>query len=85
MISPDSVCSIECKRELEYAIEHHKKLIAVVCRDVEDNQVHPALAALNWIFMRSQDDFNQSFHKLLQVFDTDLDYVQAHTRLLIQA
>ena len=39
----------------------------------------------NWIFFRSDDSFDQAFSKLQTALDTDLDYVRAHTRLLVRA
>ena len=85
LISPDSIQSIECRKELEFAIEHHKRLIAVVCRDVPPPAVHPAVAALNWIFLRPCDSFDRAMTQLLQAIDTDLDYAEAHTRWLVRA
>ncbi|KAM3110958.1 toll/interleukin-1 receptor domain-containing protein, partial [Phormidesmis sp. 146-20] len=85
ILSPDAIASVECQKELEYAIQQHKRLMPIVCQTVKDDQVHPALAALNWIFFREQDDFDRSLKTLLQALDADLDYIQAHTRLLIRA
>ncbi|MCY7275458.1 MAG: TIR domain-containing protein, partial [Phormidesmis sp. CAN_BIN44] len=85
VISPDSIVSKECLVELDYAIQHHKRLMPVVCQEVKAEQVHPALASLNWIFFREKDDFDHSLTTLLQALDTDIEYVQAHTRLLLRA
>jgi len=85
VISPDSAASETCKLEVEHAAEQHKRLVPVVYRDVPANVVPEALAKLNWIFFREQDDFNQSFQSLLKALDTDLDWVHDHTRLLVRA
>lgn len=85
ILSPDSIKSLYCGEELEYAIKNHKRLIPVVYREVKPEEVHPTLAALNWIFIRNEDDFQSNFQKLLEAIDTDLDYVRTHTRLLKRA
>lgn len=85
VISPDSVASKVCGQEIEEAVKHHKRLVPVVFEDVPPDQVHPELARLNWIFFRSEDDFQSSFQRLLAALDQDLDYVRSHTRLLVRA
>lgn len=83
VISPDSVASEECGKELAHAIKHNKRLIPIVRR--ETTGVHPVLGALNWIFFQETNDFEQAFQSLLKTIDTDLIYVRAHTRLLVRA
>lgn len=39
----------------------------------------------NWLMFTEQDDFDESFAKLIEVLNTDLDYVKQHTRLLTLA
>jgi WD40 repeat protein len=85
VLSPDSVASKVCGQEIEEALKHNKRLVPVVCQDVQPDQVHPELARLNWIFLRAQDDFQQGFKNLLEALDQDLDYVRTHTRLLVRA
>ncbi len=85
VISPDSAASEVCKLEVEHAAGQHKRLVPVVYRDVPANGVPEALAKLNWIFFREQDDFNPSFQTLLKALDTNLDWVHGHTRLLVRA
>ena len=40
------------------------------------------IAARNWTFFRSEDDFPAAVESLVAALDTDLDWVRAHTRLL---
>src|SRR6266700_3608432 len=48
-----------------------------------------SVAKLNWIFFPEGDDLEKAFEKatdtLISAFDTDLDWVHAHTRLLTRA
>ena len=85
IISPDSVVSEICTLEIEHAIQHNKRLVPVVWRDVEDHQVHQVMSAHNWIFLREEDDFEANFELLIDALETDLEYVKEHTRLLTRA
>ena len=40
------------------------------------------VAARNWTFFRSEDDFPAAVESLVAALDSDLDWVRAHTRLL---
>ena len=72
IISPDSVASEICTLEIEHAVKHNKRLIPVVWKEVEDNQVHSAMTAHNWVFLRAEDDFEANFELLVDALDTDL-------------
>ena len=85
VISPDSVVSEICALEIEHAVKHNKRLVPVVLRDVEDDQVHSVISAHNWVFLREEDDFEANFELLIDALDTDLEYVKEHTRLLTRA
>lgn len=85
VISPDSVVSRVCAEELQHAVKRNKRIVPIVRREVETESVEDALAKLNWLFFRDSDQFDTSFEKLLTALDTDLDWVRAHTRLLVRA
>jgi WD40 repeat protein len=86
VISPDSIASKICCKEIAHAVHHHKRLVPVVWRDdFEVERVYPTLRKHNWLFFRSQDDFDTALRSLLQAIDTDLDHVKQHTRLLTHA
>jgi WD40 repeat protein len=85
VLSPDSIASRICRLEMDHAIRNNKRLIPVVRREFGDlDAALPPLAALNWIFFRDTDDFDSAFAALRQAIDTDLDWVHAHTRLLLR-
>lgn len=69
IISPDSVVSDPCREELECALRHNKKLIPLYYRDTPHELIHPALKELQWIFLRSQDDFQAGLGKMIQIID----------------
>lgn len=89
VISPDSVRSEVCRREVDYAVSTNKRLVPVLRRDIVDPEdqkiMHPAISTHNWIFFRETDDFQTAFQALLNALDTDLSHVRQHTRLLVRA
>lgn len=85
VITPDSVASAICMKEVAHAVTCNKRLIPLVHREVDSATVPAALAKLNWIFFRDSDAFESSVHALLAAIDTDLDWVRTHTRLLTRA
>ena len=85
IISPDSVQSPTCASEISRAVALNKRIAPIVRREVEAGAVPQALAQLNWIFCRESDDFDSAFRSLINALDMDLDWVRAHTRLLVRA
>jgi WD40 repeat protein len=89
IISPDSVRSEVCRREIDQAITDNKRFIPLLRRDVDDPTdkalIPPVISSHNWIFFRDGDDFEKGITQLLEAVDTDLSYVRQHTRLLVRA
>lgn len=85
LISPDSAASKVCRQEIEYAAKNNKRLIPLVVRDVDGDEVPTELSHLNWIFFRESDDFDQSLHKLTTAVRTDYEWVQTHRELQSKA
>ncbi len=89
VISPDSVRSDICRREIEHAVANNKRIIPLLHRDVTDPAdralMHSAISSHNWIFFRETDDFDTAFQAMLDALNTDLSYVRQHTRLLLRA
>src|SRR5438874_3925457 len=85
VITPDSLDSRVCGRELEHALEHGKRIVPLLRRDPNGVDVPAEIAARNWIFFRDADDFDESFATFVHALETDLDWVRAHTRLLLRA
>jgi hypothetical protein len=85
VISPDSLASRMCESELKHASKHNKKIILVVRADVDEKYVPERVRRLNWIFLHQTDDFDVGVHALIAAIETGLDWVHAHTRLLVRA
>ncbi len=82
VMSPDSLISDECLKEVECAVAVNKRLVPIVCQDISGCYVPPALAEINWIFFCGEATFDRAFEELRLALDRDLDYVKGHTRLL---
>ncbi len=82
VISPGSVASDHCRRELDYASERNKRIVPINHIEVGDTEVPEAIGSHNWIPQRGvfEDDFEASVGTLIEAIETDLDWVRAHTR-----
>src|SRR6266498_261099 len=86
VISPDSLISKVCAAELELSLKLNKKLIPILYREpAKGSSMHEKLAATNWVYLRKDDNFDETIPKLIQSINTDLGWVRQHTRLLEQA
>src|SRR5262249_25549771 len=85
VLTPDSIASAVCGKEIAHAAANNKRLVPIVHRDVEADKVPRSLGELNWIFFRDSDDFEEATGKLISALDTDLKWVRAHARLLTRA
>lgn len=86
VISTDSLASKVCAEELELGMRYNKKLVPILFREPEHGTfMHPRLAATNWVYLREQDDFENTIPALVAAINTDLEWVRQHTRLLQRA
>ncbi|HEX4696947.1 MAG TPA: TIR domain-containing protein, partial [Candidatus Udaeobacter sp.] len=85
VLTPDSIASEVCGKEIAHAAANNKRLVPIVHRDVVADRVPKSLGELNWIFYRESDDFEAATDTLIRALDTDLKWVRAHTRLLTRA
>jgi WD40 repeat protein len=85
VLSPDSIASPICAQELEHALIQHKRIIPVVCRDIDPEKVYESLRKLNWIYALDARQLNDKVDTLVAAMDVDLNWVHAHARLLVRA
>ena len=69
VLTPDSVASIPCGREIAHAAANNKRMIPIVAREVKADSVPEPLAKLNWIFFQEGYDFENATDTLLQALD----------------
>jgi hypothetical protein len=81
VISPDSVQSEYCHKELAYADERNKRIVPLMHRDVDRERIPGSLRVRNWIPSTGlfEDDFERGVEELVAAIETDLDWVRAHT------
>jgi WD40 repeat protein len=85
VISPESVGSATCHKEIAHAATNKKRFIPILHREVPDTEIPKALTRLNWILFQNSDDFDSKLGSLIDALDTDLDWKQTHTRVLVRA
>jgi WD40 repeat protein len=85
VISAHSAASSECRREFEEAEREHKKVIPVVIQDVANDQLPEGLTRQNWVSFVNRDGWEHSLGVLIEALDTDIEWRDMHTRLLMRA
>ena len=85
VISPDSLASKTCAAELGHAQSNNKRIVPLLYRNVGGIDVPEELKKINWILFRKEDDFEKSMQSLESSLDLDLEWLKAHTRLLVRA
>jgi WD40 repeat protein len=85
VLSPDLVASEVCAEELAHATRSNKRVVPVLRREIDRGAAPDALVSPNWIFFRDGDDFERSVGVLVEALETDLDWLEAHARLLVRA
>jgi hypothetical protein len=84
VVSPDSVQSKTCRRECEHAARWNKRIVPILFRPVLTGEMPEAVSRVNWLrFDGSSVD--TCVAALLRTIDTDLDWLRAHSRLLVRA
>ncbi|MBD0340806.1 MAG: toll/interleukin-1 receptor domain-containing protein, partial [Microcoleus sp. Co-bin12] len=88
LVSPDSVESEFVRKELEYAVSLHKRLIPVLVRETPPDLIPKALQGVQYIDLTDnvkEDDYLLDESKLLKIIHQDEVYYNEHKVLLTQA
>ena len=87
IISPHSVQSDYCTKELEVALKYGKRIIPLlhVMEPGLDELMHPEIQKLNWFYFDSERKFQHGFTELLKTTSTDPGYLEANTKWLQKA
>jgi hypothetical protein len=87
LISPDSVKSQMCNKEIAHAIRNNKRILPILLREAKtgefsERNIRTEIERLNWIFCREgQDDFARAIETARTTIRTDYDWVRFHTML----
>jgi len=82
IISPTSVESEVCSREIAHAEKNNKRLIPIVIDDIDPQCVPNTLLPLNWIFFKEEDrEYAQALENLITAITLDQPWLKKHTRI----
>jgi Tol biopolymer transport system component len=88
LLSPNSVNSNYCQRELDLAVSLNKRIIPVLVRETDPNQVPSVLRELQYIDLTDnvkEDDYLLDESQLLKILHQDAAYYNEHKILLTKA
>jgi len=86
VISPDSLASEVCAKEIAIAVESNKRFIPILYREpAKGAALHAKISSHNWVYMRDEQELGKNLPLLVEALNTDLDWLAQHTRLLNRA
>jgi hypothetical protein len=85
VLSPSALASGHCRRELEHATRHGKRVVPLVHRPVDREAAPPALVETQWIQADTGEFLETTVSTLVDALEIDLEWRRTHTRLLIRA
>lgn len=81
LISPDSITSDTCQKEIDHASKNGKRIIPLLIRQVDFKALRPEISRIQAISFEKPDNFDPGFETLLKYINTDFAWVQFHTKL----
>ena len=78
VLSPDSIGSSECKREVEFAATLNKRFAPIIWRIIDDAKVPDALARINRIDF-AKAAFDEAIDRLAKALSVDIAWIRRHT------
>jgi WD40 repeat protein len=85
VLSPDSIASPNVAREVDRAVAGHKRLKPILLRELGGADVPAELSRPQWLDFRDPARIDANVDELLAVLGTDVDWVELHTRFLLDA
>jgi WD40 repeat protein len=85
VLSPNSVSSDICRKEIAFAATLNKRFAPIVCRRIETAAMPSELSRFNFIFFDDESSFEASFDKLVEALSTDIEWIRKHTEFGEQA
>lgn len=99
LVSPDSVTSGMCNKEISHAVANSKRILPIVIRDADIENfllkdAKEVISKRNWIFCRYKkeqpdtivvlDDFKKAIEDIQTTIHTDYEWLKYHTRLQVK-
>ncbi|MFZ5910796.1 MAG: toll/interleukin-1 receptor domain-containing protein [Chloroflexota bacterium] len=86
LVSPDSVQSEWCNKEIEYAAKNGKRILPIAICNTDPKSAHPEISKRLWISCREeQDDFEKAIEEARKTIHTDYEWLKYHTELQVKA
>ncbi|HIK45450.1 MAG TPA: TIR domain-containing protein [Leptolyngbyaceae cyanobacterium M65_K2018_010] len=86
VLSPQTLKNPDCLADLNYAQTLSKRLIGVANGPITRSTLPPALTTVPIVNFQDQEgDFSANFGELYRILESDADYIDQHTRLLMRA
>ncbi len=87
-ISPKSVKSVYCLKELRHALSYQKRIVPLLIEDTPIEDFPPEIKQLQYIdFTDNQDqiDFDSDIDEILNILNQDKGYLEEHKMMLARA
>jgi len=84
IISADSLRSWMCGQEVAHAVASKKRIVTILYRSVDHEELLPGLKEIQWIDYLALG-MARTFQRLSRAIDTDLEWVRQHTRFGLRA
>ena len=86
LISPDSILSEMCQKEIAHAAGNGKRILPIYIRDTNEGEIPEFIRKHNWIFCRDgQDVFERAIAEACKTIQTDFEWLNFHTELQVKA
>ena len=85
VLTPESVVSAQCMRELALAAGQHKLIVPVLLWAVDRTGLPQSLTTPNWIDLSPGHDVGTGLDQIVSALEEDLPWRDAHTRLSVRA
>jgi WD40 repeat protein len=87
LMSPDSLQSKYCQEELKHALSHNKRIIPLLIKPLDIEQIPQQLRVIEFIDFNKDktENYHQSLSQLLKVLDRDCYYYEQHKNVLVKS
>jgi len=98
LVSPDSVISEMCNKEISHAVQNSKRILPIFIANVDNKEIYRVTEKFlhkeqreeinrrNFILWRQEiDDFDEAMDETQKTIHTDYEWLKYHTRLQVKA
>lgn len=85
LVSPDSIKSEVCNVEIGHAAANNKRIVPVMLREVQIGDTNAIIQKYNFIFLRSEDNFETGIADIKEAIEVDFAWVVEHSLLQARA